>query len=175
VILIGFMGAGKTSVGKVLAQRLGWSFYDLDEAIEGREQRSVAAIFEQSGEQAFREIETAALLALLERSEEGCVIALGGGAFVQTQNRKALEQAGGITVLLEASVGELQRRCEAAGSVRPLARDTARFEQLFSARRQAYDLARFRVDTEGKEIDEVAAEVERTLGLAAGYDSGARS
>lgn len=159
------MGAGKTSVGKVLAQRLGWSFYDLDEAIEGREQRSIAAIFEQSGEQAFREIETAALLDLLERSEDGCVIALGGGAFVQPQNRQALERAGGVTVLLEASVEELQRRCEAAGGIRPLAGDAAKFEQLFSARRQAYDLARFRIDTEGKEIGEVAAEVETTLGL----------
>lgn len=159
------MGAGKTTVGRVLAQRLDWKFYDLDAVIENQEQRSIAKIFRESGENTFREIESAALLQLLERSEDGCVIALGGGAFVRPQNRQALEeaQAGAITVLLHAPIEELQRRCQAGGSARPLARDGNKFRQLFESRKQSYDLARFRVDTLGKQITEVAEEIEKIL------------
>ena len=159
------MGAGKTTVGRVLAQRLDWKFYDLDAVIENQEQRSIAKIFRESGEYTFREIESAALLQLLQRSEDGCVIALGGGAFVQPQNRQALEeaQAGPITVLLHAPLEELQRRCQAGGSARPLARDGNKFRQLFESRKQSYDHARFRVDTLGKQITEVAEEIEKIL------------
>ncbi len=163
VFLIGFMGAGKTTVGRILAQRLGWKFYDLDELIEHQEQRSVAGIFDQAGENGFRAIESAALLELLERSEDGCVIALGGGAFVQPQNRSALEQAGATTVLLSAPVEELQQRCAAEGGGRPLARNRSRFEELFAARQQAYALAHFRVETLGKRVEQVAEEIEQLV------------
>src|SRR5579864_1236172 len=110
------MGAGKTSVGKILAQRLGWKFHDLDQRIESREQRSIAAIFDEVGETGFRKIETAALTELLEQSrmDPGSIVALGGGAFVQQKNRDALQHAGAITVLLTAPLEELQRRCQSA-------------------------------------------------------------
>lgn len=163
VFLIGFMGAGKTSVGRAVARRLEWTFYDLDELIEEREQRTIARIFDESGESTFRAIESAALMDLLERSADGSVVALGGGAFVQPQNRRLLEQTGAITILLNAPVEELERRCETEGKARPLARDKAKFEQLFAARQQAYGLCQFRIETLGIEIDEVAREVERIL------------
>src|SRR5690348_6113139 len=91
VFLIGFMGAGKTSVGKVLAQRLGWKFYDLDKLIEHREQRTIAAIF-AAGEREFRRIETSVLADLLDNGldRSGSIVALGGGCFVQPENREAL-------------------------------------------------------------------------------------
>ncbi|HEY6254113.1 MAG TPA: shikimate kinase, partial [Candidatus Angelobacter sp.] len=122
VFLIGFMGAGKTSVGKVLARRLGWKFHDLDDLIESREQRSIAAIFNDVGESGFRRIETDVLMALLEQSrmDSSSIVALGGGAFVQPENREALERAGVITVLLSAPLEELQRRCQDGSDVRPL-------------------------------------------------------
>ncbi len=159
VALVGFMGAGKTTVGKVLAQRLGWSFRDLDEMIEAREQKSVVAIFAAVGEENFREIESAVLDELLASTSGDSVVALGGGTFVQPRNRIALQQAGAFTVWLQAPLDELKRRCKVDGVTRPLALDESSLDQLFEARREAYSLARFRVDTSGKSTEEVAREI----------------
>jgi shikimate kinase len=156
VFLIGFMGAGKTTVGKALAKRLGWSFRDLDEVIEAREQKTAAAVFAAAGEEGFRDIESAALWELLASTSGNCVVALGGGTFVQPGNRIALQQAGAITVWLEAPLDELKRRCKADGVTRPLALDETRLEQLFESRRGAYSLAQFRAETSGKTAEEVA-------------------
>ncbi|HET8889882.1 MAG TPA: shikimate kinase [Candidatus Angelobacter sp.] len=170
VVLIGFMGAGKTTVGRALAQRLGWKFLDLDDLIEQREQRTVAEIFASSGEAAFRLSESAALAALLQDRAIGndLVLALGGGAFVQPQNRDALSAAGAITVLLEAPVEELRRRCARERKVRPLAREQERFDQLFAARRTDYALARHRVQTLDKPVSQVTAEIEQLLKAVVG-------
>ena len=157
------MGAGKTTVGTRLARRLGWNFYDLDEWIEHRQQMSIAQIFDRSGENAFRKMESAALIELLQRSESNCVIALGGGAFSEPGNRRVLEKASATTIFLNAPVEELQRRCQAAAGTRPLARDATRFRELFAARQQAYTLAQFRVETGEKEIAQVAQAVEQIV------------
>ena len=150
------MGAGKTTVGRALAKRLRWNFLDLDDVIEQREHKSVAEIFASSGEPAFRRMESAALAALLQDHQAGSdlVLALGGGAFVQKQNRDALISAGAITVLLEAPVEELRRRCQAEHKVRPLAQQDARFNELFAARRADYALARFTVQTLDKSVQQ---------------------
>ncbi|SRR6266478_3507905 len=164
VFLIGFMGAGKTSVGKALAQRLNWEFRDLDRVIEAREHKTVAQIFADSGETGFRKAECAALEDLLANSARGkWIIALGGGAFVQPRNRTALQQSGAITVLLEAPLHELKRRVSADGIARPLAQDEAKFAELFESRRAAYAAAQFRIETTGKRVDEVAAEIRELL------------
>ena len=165
VVLIGFMGAGKTTVGRALAQRLRWNFLDLDDLIEQREQKTVAEIFASSGEPGFRRAESAALNALLQdRPGTGdLVLALGGGAFVQKPNRDALARAGAITVLLEAPLEELRRRCAAERKARPVAQDAARFAELFAARHADYSLARFRVQTLDKPVEDVTTEIERLL------------
>jgi shikimate kinase len=159
------MGAGKTTVGRALAKSLRWNFLDLDDVIEQREHKSVAEIFASSGEPAFRRMESVALAALLQDRQGGgdLVLALGGGAFVQKQNRDALNSAGAITVLLEAPVEELRRRCQAEHKVRPLAQQDARFNELFAARRADYALARFTVQTLDKSVEQVTAEIERLL------------
>jgi shikimate kinase len=161
VVLIGFMGAGKTAVGRALAKRLRWKFHDLDRVIEQREQQTVAEIFAARGESGFRRAETAALRDLLQEAPEthDLVLALGGGAFVQSQNRKLLEEAGAITVLLQAPLRELKRRCRSERKVRPLAKEDARFAELFAARRADYERARYRVQTLNKPVAQVAAEV----------------
>src|SRR5215471_7263116 len=95
VFLVGFMGAGKTTAGRILAARAGWDFVDLDHVIESRHGESVATIFAEHGEGEFRRRERAALLELLANNasnKKGAVVALGGGAFVSPENRAALEQ-----------------------------------------------------------------------------------
>jgi|SRR5882724_7138928 len=165
VFLIGFMGAGKTTTGKALAHRLGWKFCDLDDVIELREEKTVAQIFASSGEAAFRRMESAALRTLLQddATPGNLIVALGGGTFIQPENRAALEQAEAITVLLEAPLNELRRRCGLDDKKRPLAQQTEKFDQLFAERRAAYERAQFKVDTLGKDANEVAAEIEQLV------------
>lgn len=159
------MGAGKTTVGRALAKSLRWNFLDLDDVIEQREHKTVAEIFASSGEPAFRQMESAALAALLQDRQAGSdlILALGGGAFVQKQNREALNSAGAITVLLEAPIEELRRRCQAEHKMRPLAQQDARFNELFAARRADYALARFTVQTLDKSVQQVTVEIEKLL------------
>jgi shikimate kinase len=165
VALIGFMGAGKTTVGRALAKRLRCRFQDLDDAIEQRERQSVAHIFASVGEAGFRRAENAALRNLLQENagQSDLVLALGGGAFIQPQNRRLLKEAGAVTVLLEAPLEELRRRCQKESKVRPLAQQEAGFAELFAARRTEYERARFRVQTLGKPVEQVAAEVAQLL------------
>jgi shikimate kinase len=168
VFLVGFMGAGKTSVGQALGRRLGWPFEDLDQRIQGREGRSIAEIFRESGEAGFRRAEHAALRELLaELGTSPRVAALGGGAFVERENALLLERPGVAAVFLDAPVEELYRRCLREQDVeRPLRRDEDRFRQLYEARRPYYLAARLRIETGGKDVDAVAAEVARGLGFS---------
>ncbi|MGC2696546.1 MAG: shikimate kinase [Candidatus Angelobacter sp.] len=165
VVLIGYMGAGKTTVGRALAARLRWKFYDLDDVIEQREGQRVSEIFAASGEAGFRRLESAALRALLQddSAQSDHVLALGGGAFVQAQNRELLEQAGAVTILLEAPLEELRRRCQLERKARPLAQHHTQFAELFAARRADYERARFRIQTLNKAAELVATEIERLV------------
>lgn len=166
VALIGFMGAGKTTVGRALAKRLRWDFFDLDDVIEQREQQSIAQIFAASGETGFRRMENMALRTLLQDCPGGSdlILALGGGAFIQPENRAVLSEARAITVLLEAPLEELRRRCTSEQKERPLAQQEERFAELFTARRADYALAQFTVQTLDKAVDHIAAEIEQLLG-----------
>jgi shikimate kinase len=172
VILLGFMGAGKSSVGRAVAERLGWTFEDLDERIELRETRKVAEIFRDSGEAGFRRAEHAALKELLQEALDGTgkVVALGGGAFIPVRNA-AMIRAGGVpTVFLDASVEELWQRCrlqaKQPGIERPLLGDLGRFRELYEARRPHYLKALHRHETVGKAVARIAAELIQALGLA---------
>ena len=161
VFLVGFMGSGKTTVGQALARRLGWSFVDLDETIRRREGQSIPDIFRDHGEAAFRQAETSALAALLNDLGRDSIVALGGGAFAQEQNRALL--AGRPTVFLHAPVEELWQRCSADKEIRPLRQDRAQFARLHAERTPHYEKARLRVVTSGKEPPAIAAEIETLL------------
>jgi shikimate kinase len=164
VCLVGFMGAGKSSVGAALSRRLGWPFVDLDERIQSREGRTIEEIFRQSGEAGFRQEEHAALRdLLLNFASSSVVIALGGGAFVQAENAALLKRAGIPTVFLDAPVEELFRRCQEQPQDRPLRRDQEQFRQLHEVRRAGYMAAGMRIETGGKDVDTVAAEVASSL------------
>jgi shikimate kinase len=180
VFLVGFMGAGKTSVGRALGQRLNWIFEDLDDRIVQRERHSVAEIFQNSGEAAFRRAETLALQEVVEESHGEVsrgvsrIVALGGGAFAQKANRQLLEAAGVATVFLDAGVDELWRRCTKqvaeSGATRPLAQGKEKFRKLYDSRRKHYLKAAFHIETSNIEIgsrtvEAIAAEIEQVLGL----------
>ena len=165
------MGAGKTSVGRVLAQQLNWAFEDLDERIERRERRSVAEIFRDSGESEFRRAEHAALEEVVGELQAGAakVVALGGGAFVQQQNAALLKTARVPTVFLDAPVEELWHRCSEqasqAGAERPLLRSLDHFRELYQSRRKGYLQAALRVETRSRSLDEIASEIADRLAL----------
>ena len=164
VCLVGFMGAGKSSVGAALGRRLGCRFIDLDEQIQVREGRTIKEIFGESGEAEFRRVEHAALRELLDGPVASpVVIALGGGAFIQAENAELLERAGVPSVFLDAPVDELFRRCQEQQLDRPLRRDREQFRQLHEARRQGYLAAGLHVETGGKDVEMVAEEVAELL------------
>lgn len=166
MFLVGFMGAGKNSVGRALSRQLGWPFEDLDERIQAREGRTIEQIFQQSGEAEFRRTEHAVLRELLlDLGASPRVVALGGGAFVQANNVALLKQAGVPTIFLDAPPEELFRRCQQQQLERPLLRDLEQFRQLYEVRRPFYVSAALRIETSGKDVETIAAEVAGRLGL----------
>lgn len=140
--LVGFMGAGKTTVARALGRRLGWRVEDIDERIEARERRSVAAIFAQQGEPYFRQQERQVLTELLP--DRQLIVATGGGTFAEPDNR-ALMLADGAVVWLDVPLPRIMERVPADGR-RPLAADRAQMEQLYTRRRLAYAEAHLRID-----------------------------
>jgi shikimate kinase/3-dehydroquinate synthase len=133
--LTGFMGAGKSTLGPVVAERLGRSFVSLDDAIEASTGTAIEQIFDTRGEEAFRTIEEDVAAALLARAEP-VVLELGGGAVGSRQTRDALARSA-FTVLLDIDPDEAWRRVQ--GSARPLARDQERFHALHAEREDLYD------------------------------------
>lgn len=161
VFLVGYMGAGKTSVGRYVAQRLRWNFVDLDDRIEAFAGRSVAEIFDAEGEIGFRGRESTALAQVLGELAEGAptIVALGGGAYAQTGNVTLLTGFGAPVIFLDAPVEELWNRTQQAGSARPLRSDEHAFRTRHEERWPQYSQAAHRIDTAGKSVAEVAAEV----------------
>ena len=176
LVLVGFMGSGKSTVGRLLAQRLGWYFADLDERIESTAGLPIAAIFTQRGEPAFRELERRELLhALGAAHERRTVLALGGGTVAQPQNWDVLRQAGGVSVFLEVPIEELLTRC-AGISNRPLFRDEASFRDLYLRRVEFYRQAELTVPAGATPPAQVAEQVlSALLAAAAGQPQSTRS
>jgi len=154
IYLVGFMGSGKSTVGRHLAHRLGWSFFDLDGEIEAAEKTSIGEIFETRGEAEFRRIETAMLRQHVASIERGrpAVVALGGGAFAHPENRELLQDHG-ITFWLDCPFEIVSRRV-AQASHRPLARDPEKFAALYRERLDTYRLADAQITIAGDNSDE---------------------
>ncbi len=168
VCLAGFMGSGKTTVGQKLAASLGWAFVDLDSEIVTVEKRRIAEIFRDSGEPYFRAVEAAALDRVLTHGLSPAVIALGGGAFIQAENRERLRQAGAVTAFLDAPCESLLQRCLQENAARPLLQNPEQFRRLYEQRYPTYLKAEFVVSVDGKAPEAIAAEiVERLAGRAA--------
>jgi shikimate kinase len=159
IYLVGFMACGKSTIGRLLADTLGWSFADIDEDIERGARRTISEIFEVEGEETFRRMEQEAIAERVRRIESGqpTVVALGGGAFARPENYE-LVAANGVSIWLDCPLEILLERI-VGDTARPLARDVERFRQLYEARLPAYQRADFRVAVTGKDpltvVDEI--------------------
>ena len=179
IVLAGFMGTGKTVVGKRLASRLGRPLLDTDALIEQAERRSVREIFVSDGEPRFRELERAAV-------REACaagdvVVSTGGGTLVDDRNRDALAD-GGLLVCLTASPRTIARRVRSSVAERPLLNGhpslTGRIRELLDARAPVYERVPVQIDTSHLTVDEVVDEIVARLEQAearAGATSGAHA
>ncbi|MBV9268627.1 MAG: shikimate kinase [Acidobacteriaceae bacterium] len=147
--LVGFMCSGKTTVGRALADELGWCFIDLDHEIEREQGRTIADIFSGSGEEEFRKIESELLRRCVSQIEAGnpCVLALGGGAFAQPQNWETVEN-NGITIWLDCPIETIHRRLGDEDNTRPLSMNRHSMQTLYEARKQMYARADYRVDSD---------------------------
>jgi shikimate kinase len=154
IYVVGFMASGKSTVGRHLAHRLGWNFYDTDEEIQAAEKTTIAQIFAVRGEAEFRRLETGILRQHVRWIERGspAVLALGGGAFVEPANRRLLEDAG-LSVWLDCPLDVVTRRLGDV-STRPLARDPVKFAALYQTRRGQYALADVHIAVAGDDPEE---------------------
>lgn len=165
LVLVGLMGTGKTTVGKILAKRLGEPFSDSDELIESRTGRTVRTIFREEGEAAFRAHETAALLEALA-SPVPTIIAAAGGVVLRDANRAALRSADARVVWLRADPELLVDRVTRAGH-RPLLDDdpAGTLQRMSRDREHLYrEVADAVVDVDGRDVGEVVEAVVETLG-----------
>ena len=147
LVLTGFMGAGKSTIGRILATRLGWTFLDLDAHLEQRTGATIPQLFERHGEAHFRRLESTALASALGHSQT--VLALGGGTPEGLTNRLLLEQTPAtFTVFLDAPFPTLFDRCMMQNIARPILEDPEVAQLRFSTRHPLYlRLARLTIDT----------------------------
>ncbi len=162
ILLVGFMGSGKSTVGARLAERLGCAFLDLDTRIEAAAGCSIYEIFDRQGEAAFRELEHRELARLLDEPASPGVVALGGGTFTQPDNLELIESRSTVSVWLDAPAEELLARCQRQALDRPLARERERFLKLHQQRLPFYARARVHVNAAAP-VGDVVEEILRAL------------
>lgn len=165
LVITGFMGAGKTTVGRALANLLGETFIDLDDVVRELEGRGPRELIDEEGEDYFRAAETRALRRVLERNEAR-VVATGGGAWMLARNRALVAEHGCLSVWLDAPFELCLRRIEDEGTrdARPFARDSTRAESLYEERLAAYRRADLRVAVAPESgAEELAAEIVAAL------------
>jgi shikimate kinase len=156
IYLVGFMGAGKSSIGRALAERLRLAFVDLDEHLVTEFGMPIHEVFERHGEESFREAERRALRWAV--GLEGAVVATGGGAFCSTANRGLIHAAGGRSVFLDVPWQVVERRLAGDHSDRPKFVDVETARQLYADRRTHYLQADCTVELTGSESPQEAAE-----------------
>lgn len=163
IFLVGFMGSGKSSVGRALARRLGYNFLDLDQIIESRAGKTIREIFSESGEAHFRELEYEALRSL--RGLKRTVVATGGGAYVDQRNRDLIRQMGRAIWL--ACPFEICLARISGDASRPLASNRDQLEKLFNERLPAYERADLIVQTGDAAAEQIAELIANLLGAPA--------
>lgn len=163
IVLTGFMGSGKSTVGPLVAARLGWRFIDVDDVIEAEAGMPIAEIFARHGEPYFREQEHAVISQLA--AQDNLVLALGGGA-VETEATRTLLAAGEGTLLvhLEVQLATTLTRCGGTEGTRPVLADQANLAKRYERRLPLYRMAHISVIVDDLTPDEVAAAIVRAAG-----------
>lgn len=162
IVLTGFMGSGKTTVGPMVAARLGWSFIDVDDAIETEAGATIAEIFARHGEAAFREQEHAAIARLA--AGDALVLALGGGAIEHTRTRELLLSAPDtLLVHLEVELATTLDRCRGTEQTRPILADQANLESRYLRRLPLYRMAHVSISVDALTPQEAVAAILRTI------------
>lgn len=162
IILTGFMGTGKTRVGRALAAKLNYSFLDIDFLVEKAMGQKISRIFEEKGEEYFRRLETAAIREALQGAKK--VVATGGGSLLLEENRLLLQE-GGVVICLSASPAEIFARVSHRKN-RPLLKNKdilAEIKKLLLARQKYYNTVPYQIATTGKTPHEVVVEIEKFL------------
>ena len=155
VFLIGIMGAGKSTVGRYLAKALNYHFLETDQLIEKQENRTIEAIFKESGESYFRNIERNIINQFVNKT---CVYSTGGGLPIYNKNIHKLKDIGQV-IYLKTSIGELLNNRIKNNSSRPMFKDAISFENLLKQREPIYCEADFVVTTDSKTPEEIASEI----------------
>ncbi len=159
IVLIGLMGSGKSAIGRTIAKRLSRRFIDTDRSIERKAGKTVSEIFTELGEVEFRRIEKETIKKISQYV--GIVIATGGGAVKDVENFKVLKESGWI-IALYASPETLFKRIEGK-RIRPLIANeedpVKKLEEIYATRKIMYAQADFQIDTENKEINDIADEI----------------
>jgi shikimate kinase len=166
------MGSGKTTVGKRIAQELGYSFVDSDDVVASAAGKSVREIFAQDGEAAFRKHESDAIRKVLANGTASVVLATGGGAVISSENRALISKEASHVVWLDASVEDLVVRSK-SGAARPLLDgDAAATLQSLSSQRSAWydEVATVRIDTRGKPVTKVCSAVLEAIRAGADHE-----
>ena len=165
IVLTGFMGTGKTEVGRLLSEKLGYTLIDVDGEIEKEQGMTITEIFRQHGEPRFRDIESAAIKRLSDL--ERAVISTGGGAVLRQENMDSLREKG-VIVCLTATPGTIVKRTS-GNNDRPLLQvenPIKKIEELLEFRKPYYEKADIMVDTENKKPYEVAEEIVKRIRAA---------
>jgi len=163
IVITGFMGCGKSIVARELASRLDVPMIDLDDRITAHEGRTPAQLITEAGEDQFRAIETNTLRELLQTKEAG-VIALGGGAWIESANRDLVDLYGCVSVWLDTPFAVCWQRISASTEDRPLGKTVEDAEARFNVRRPFYSLARIHIPVDGTEtVDQLVSRIEVEL------------
>ena len=164
IVITGFMGCGKSKIARALARDLDVVMVDLDESITALTGRTPAELINEDGERAFRRIESDTLRDVLRSGTAAGVIALGGGAWIEAENRELIKQHGCASVWLDVPFEVCWSRIESAGEDRPLGKTRSQAEALFERRRPVYQLADFHVAVLGHEdLDDLISIIKSVL------------
>ncbi len=156
IYLVGFMGCGKSTVGKLLSEKTGMEFVDIDQMIEEQERRKISEIFEKEGESYFRQKEKEMLEKILHK--EGLIVSTGGGLGADAKNMKKMKQSG-VVIWLDASIETILKRTE-SDTERPLLKQPyQQLKKLYEDRKEIYKMADVHINVDSKSPEEIVQEI----------------